>query len=71
MNTDVKIIQFESEQQFQCAACGEENDISIDIAEGYSQSFIEECYACDKPNQVNVEIDPDTGDVSVYSDLVS
>ncbi len=62
---------FEAEQQYQCAACGETNDIFVDIAEGYSQSFVEECYACDKPNQITIAIDPNTGQVSVGSDLIS
>ncbi len=63
--------QFEAEQQYQCAACGEINDIFVDIAEGYSQSFVEECYACDKPNQITVSIDSETGQVSIGSDLVA
>lgn len=71
MNTETRTLQFEPEQQYQCAACGETNDIFIDIAEGYSQSFVEECYACDKPNQISVEINPDTGQVNVASDLTS
>lgn len=62
---------FEAEQQYQCAACGEINDIFVDLIEGYNQSFVEECYACDKPNQITIVIDPDTGQVSVGSDIIA
>lgn len=68
---EVQTVSVDVEQQYYCASCGELNDVFVEIAEGYTQSFIEECYACDKPNQIRVRINPESGRVVIRSECVS
>lgn len=68
---ELQTVSVDVEQQYYCAACGEPNDLFVEIAEGYRQSFVEECYACDKPNQILVRINPETGRVAIRSECVS
>ncbi|MBI4821035.1 MAG: CPXCG motif-containing cysteine-rich protein [Deltaproteobacteria bacterium] len=54
-----------------CGYCGEPWELSIDPSAGESQSYIEDCPVCCRPNEVRVSIDDETlearGDVSYES----
>ena len=38
------------EARFQCAGCGECNQMTVDESAGRRQSYIEDCQVCCKPN---------------------
>jgi len=42
---------------FQCAACGEWNETSVDESAGRRQNYVEDCQVCCKPNVLRVEYD--------------
>jgi Cysteine-rich CPXCG len=56
---------------FQCAGCGEWNDISIDTAAARRQVYVEDCQVCCRPNVLTVEYDRDTEEFSVTAVLES
>ncbi|HEV3206341.1 MAG TPA: CPXCG motif-containing cysteine-rich protein [Terriglobales bacterium] len=43
---------------FQCAGCGEWNETTVDQSGGNTQSYIEDCQVCCKPNLLHVRFDP-------------
>jgi hypothetical protein len=45
------------ESGFQCAACGEWNETSVDESAGSQQSYVEDCQVCCKPNVLRIEYD--------------
>jgi Cysteine-rich CPXCG len=45
------------ERGFQCAGCGEWNATSVDESAGRTQSYVEDCQVCCKPNVLRVEYD--------------
>ena len=45
------------EASFFCDYCNQENVIPIDVSEGTTQDYVEECAVCCRPNVVHVEID--------------
>ncbi len=56
---------------FQCAGCGEWNDIGVDPASGRRQVYVEDCQVCCRPNVLTVEYDRDSEDFSVNAVLES
>jgi hypothetical protein len=46
------------EAGFQCAGCGEWNATTVDDSAGRTQSYVEDCQVCCKPNLLRVEYDP-------------
>jgi hypothetical protein len=56
------------EATYICGACGEEIVIPIDVTEGESQEYVEDCPVCCRANVIRVEIDSD-GEVSAWSEL--
>jgi hypothetical protein len=46
------------EAGFQCAGCGEWNQTTVDESAGRSQSYIEDCQVCCKPNVLDIRFDP-------------
>jgi Cysteine-rich CPXCG len=42
---------------FQCAGCGEWNDTTVDESAGRTQSYVEDCQTCCKPNILHVSYD--------------
>lgn len=53
------------EGQFTCAACGEINDLLVDPSGGASQSYVEDCHVCCRPNVLEIRIDDETGTCEV------
>lgn len=47
------------EGRYVCDACGEEIVIPLDLAEGGSQTYVEDCPVCCRANTIHVEIDVD------------
>jgi hypothetical protein len=54
------------EAAYVCDACGEEIIVPIDLSAGESQTYVEDCPVCCRPNVVHVEIDGD--DVRVWAE---
>ena len=48
----------QSEVTYICDACGEMVVIPLDLTQGDSQNFVEDCPVCCRPNSIRVEIDP-------------
>jgi hypothetical protein len=42
---------------FQCASCGEWNETTVDHSAGRTQSYVEDCQICCKPNVLRAEYD--------------
>jgi Cysteine-rich CPXCG len=54
---------------FQCAGCGEWNETSVDESAGASQSYIEDCQVCCKPNLLRISYDPGTAEFLITAQL--
>ncbi len=52
---------------YQCAYCGEENEISVDTSGGAKQSYTEDCSVCCKPNVIHITI-TEGGNISIYTE---
>jgi hypothetical protein len=46
-----------SEAAYTCDSCGEEIVIPVDLSQGQSQEYVEDCPVCCRPNVIHVEID--------------
>ena len=57
----------ENEATYICYGCGEEVVVPIDLTEGSSQSYVEDCPVCCQPNLIHVDIDAD-GEVRIWSE---
>ncbi|MEM1304415.1 MAG: CPXCG motif-containing cysteine-rich protein [Planctomycetota bacterium] len=51
----------QDEATYICDACGEEIVVPIDVTEGESQEYVEDCPVCCRANVIRVELDPDGG----------
>ncbi len=56
------------EANYVCDACGEEIVIPIDLSQGESQDFVEDCPVCCRANVIHVEVDED-GEVRAWAEL--
>jgi hypothetical protein len=45
------------ETGFQCAGCGEWSPTVVDESPGRTQSYVEDCQVCCKPNVLSVQYD--------------
>ena len=50
-----------------CDACGEEIVIPLDLTEGSSQTYVEDCPVCCRANTIHVHIDDD-GEVQIWAE---
>lgn len=50
-----------------CDACGEEIVIPLDISQGLTQEYVEDCPVCCRANVIHVEFD-EHGDAQVWSE---
>jgi hypothetical protein len=46
---------------YECAFCGEDNDLLVDLSGGRRQIFTEDCAVCCRPNLVALTVDDDGG----------
>jgi cysteine-rich CPXCG protein len=44
---------------YDCAFCGEENDVFVDPGGGDRQTFTEDCAVCCRPNLITLVVDED------------
>jgi len=56
---------------FQCAACGEWNDIVVDSSGASRQVYVEDCQVCCRPNLLTIEYDRDAEEFLVTAALES
>jgi hypothetical protein len=56
---------------FQCAGCGEWNDISVDDGGGSAQQYVEDCHVCCKPNVLKITFDREIEEYVVTAALES
>jgi cysteine-rich CPXCG protein len=54
---------------FQCAGCGEWNDTTVDESAGRTQSYIEDCQVCCKPNVLQISYDPEVEQFYIMAEL--
>ncbi len=57
------------ESGFQCAGCGEWNTTMVDDSAGRTQSYVEDCQVCCKPNLLRVEFDPERQEFVIIAEL--
>ncbi len=57
----------DDEAAYVCDACGEEIVVPIDLTQGTSQDYVEDCPVCCRPNVIHVDIEVD-GDVRVWAE---
>lgn len=56
------------EASYICGACGEEVVIPVDVSQGASQEYVEDCPVCCRANVIRVEVDSE-GEVSIWAEL--
>lgn len=54
---------------FQCAGCGEWNETTLDESAGCSQTYVEDCQICCKPNLLRARYDPERRQCFVEAEL--
>ena len=54
--------------EYTCAFCGEVNTTFVDLSGGFSQSYIEDCQVCCRPNQFYITVDEETLDIEIATD---
>jgi hypothetical protein len=54
---------------YQCAGCGEWNEVSIDETAGGQQSYVEDCQVCCRPNVLMIRYDAHGEDFLIDSEL--
>ncbi len=59
------------ESGFQCAGCGEWNEITVDDGSGPSQQYVEDCQVCCKPNMLKISFDREIEEYVVTAALES
>ena len=55
------------EASYICDACGEEIVVPLDLSQGASQEYVEDCPVCCRANVIHVEIDED-GNATVLAE---
>jgi Cysteine-rich CPXCG len=55
--------------RFQCAGCGEWNEICVDSSAGNNQRYVEDCQICCKPNVLHISWNTALQEYSVYAEL--
>jgi len=51
----------QDESSYICEVCGEEIVVPLDLSQGSSQKYVEDCPVCCQANVIHVEIAPDGG----------
>jgi hypothetical protein len=67
---DRQQLDADQDASYACWACGEEIVIPIDLTMGSRQDYEEDCPVCCRPNDIHVEIDPESGHVRCWNDAV-
>lgn len=56
---------------FNCAWCGEKNEIVVDPSQGKEQQMVEDCHICCRPNVLHIIEDPAMDNFIVRTDRES
>jgi hypothetical protein len=54
---------------FQCAGCGEWNETTVDESAGRTQSYVEDCQVCCKPNLLQIRYDLAEQEFAIHAEL--
>jgi hypothetical protein len=57
----------DAEATYICDACGEEIVVPLDLSQGASQEYVEDCPVCCRPNVIHVDVD-EHGGARVWSE---
>ena len=57
----------EDEASYICESCGEEIVIPVDLTQGTSQDYVEDCPVCCRANRIRIEIRLD-GSLDVWAE---
>ena len=57
------------ETGFQCAGCGEWNETAVDQSGRNTQSYLEDCQVCCRPNVLHVRFDPGAEEFVITAQL--
>ncbi|MEX2140008.1 MAG: CPXCG motif-containing cysteine-rich protein [Pirellulales bacterium] len=55
------------EATYVCDSCGEEIVVPLDLSEGPTQEYVEDCPVCCRPNVIHVEIG-EGGEATVWAE---
>ena len=58
----------ETTSDYQCAYCGEFSTTFIDISAGFSQSYVEDCQVCCRPNLLSVSVDRESLEIQIATE---
>lgn len=67
-HAEVKCCRMQDEATYICGACGEEIVVPIDVTQGESQEYVEDCPVCCRANVIRVEVDED-GEARAWAEL--
>lgn len=59
----------ETTAEYCCAFCGEISSTFVDLSGGHTQSYVEDCQVCCRPNVLYVRIDEDTLEIAIDTDF--
>jgi hypothetical protein len=65
--TRLSAAMINDEASYICDACGEEIVVPLDLSQGSSQRYVEDCTVCCRPNVIQVEID-EHGDTRIWAE---
>lgn len=54
--------------EYHCACGGEPSTTFIDLSAGSSQSYVEDCQVCCRPNVLYITVDEETLEVEIQTD---
>jgi len=57
------------ESVFQCGCCREWNHTTIDESAGRTQTYVEDCQVCCKPNLLHLRYDPQEQEFVIAAEL--
>ena len=57
------------ETGYQCAGCGEWNETPVDASAGHSQSYVEDCQVCCRPNVLRISYVVETEEFVIAAEL--
>ena len=59
----------ETTATYYCAFCGEPVLTFVDLSAGMTQSYVEDCQVCCRPNVLYLTVDEHTLEVDIQSDM--
>ncbi|MEM7350278.1 MAG: CPXCG motif-containing cysteine-rich protein [Acidobacteriota bacterium] len=50
---------YDDSATYDCAFCGEPNQVDVDVSAGPRQAYVEDCQICCRPNLLHIRFDAD------------